>query len=456
MSVLNSENNDRRLDPEPVRFLKAGRIFTGEEWLHPGAMLVDENGAILEVSGQPEELARKYPEARVEDLGGLLVVPGTVNAHNHSFQSLMRGLGDDKDFFRWRDDGIYKYSLDFGPEEVYTGALLAFGEMALRGVTTVCDFFYLHNHGNASDRAVIKAAQDVGIRLVLARCMMDWQVSPPIYRETPQEAATHFRELAGEYKNHPMVKIIPAPHSPHAASAAMVQAGAALAEEFDTPWHIHVAEAPYEGEMTRRDYGLNPLAWLESLGVLSRRTSIVHGVWLEPAEIESLGRVGGSLIYNPSSNMFLGDGITPLPAYRTAGVNIALATDGGCSNNRVSVFGEMRQAALLQKVAYREPEIITAEEVFRWGTVGGGKALGLPLGELKPGLPADFVALDPADLSLQPLLLPLKNIVYSMESSAIHSVYVAGRAIIRQGQPVQNWQEDLAGRLRTLAAKWGY
>jgi 5-methylthioadenosine/S-adenosylhomocysteine deaminase len=182
----------------------------------------------------------------------------------------------------------------------------------------------------------------------------------------------------------------------------------------------------------------------------------VHGVWLEDSEIEALGAAGGSLIYNPSSNMFLGDGITPIPKYRAAGVNIALATDGGCSNNRVSVFGEMRQTSLLQKVTRREPEIVTAEEVFGWGTLGGAKACGLPVGQLTPGAPADFVALDPTDLSLQPLLLPLKNIVYSMESSAIHSVYVAGRPIVRQAQAISDWPEELASRLNTLAARWGY
>jgi 5-methylthioadenosine/S-adenosylhomocysteine deaminase len=286
--------------------------------------------------------------------------------------------------------------------------------------------------------------------------MMDWEVSPRIYREKPEEAVFNFRELAAEYSAHPLVKIIPAPHSPHAASVKMVLAGAQLAEEYGLPWHIHVAEAPYEGEMTREKYGLNPLDWLKSLGVISGRTCIVHGVWLEDSEIAELGEAGGSLIYNPSSNMFLGDGITPLPKYRDAGVNIALGTDGGCSNNRVSVFGEMRMAALLQKVANRQPEIITAEEVFRWGTQGGGKALSLPLGKLEPGAPADFVALNPSDLSLQPLLHPLKNIVYSMENSAIASVYVAGKAVVRGGKPDGDWPEELENRLKTLAARWGY
>src|SRR5690349_17036836 len=103
----NNQENSSALVPRSSFLIKAGRLFTGDEWLQPGAMLI-ANGTIVEV-GEPKKLEEKYPAARVEDLGEMLVVPGTVNAHNHSFQSLMRGLGDDKDFFRWRDDGIYKY-----------------------------------------------------------------------------------------------------------------------------------------------------------------------------------------------------------------------------------------------------------------------------------------------------------------------------------------------------------
>src|SRR5207249_1691762 len=167
--------------------------------------------------------------------------------------------------------------------------------------------------GNEAAQAAIRAAQRLGLRIVLARSMIDSDIPPPAYRESIDESVERCRALAAEFRSEPMVTIIPAPHSVHGASAAMIQAGAALAEELDSVWHIHVAEGEYEGRQTRERYGLPPLAWIHSLGVLTQRTCIVHGVWLEPAEIEQLGRCGGNLIYCPSSNMFLGDGITPLP-----------------------------------------------------------------------------------------------------------------------------------------------
>jgi cytosine/adenosine deaminase-related metal-dependent hydrolase len=92
------------------------------------------------------------PGDDVLDLGERLMLPGTINAHNHSFQSLLRGFGDDLDFLSWRERALYRYSPEIlrAPDGVYTGALLAFAEMALHGVTTVCDFFYLNDGGNRS------------------------------------------------------------------------------------------------------------------------------------------------------------------------------------------------------------------------------------------------------------------------------------------------------------------
>jgi cytosine/adenosine deaminase-related metal-dependent hydrolase len=76
----------------------------------------------------------------------------------------------------------------------------------------------------------------------------------------------------------------------------------------------------------------------------------VHACWFDEGERALLAERGGGLAYCPGSNMFLGDGVTDLVDLVARGVTIGLGTDGGCSNNRVSVFDEMRTAALLQKV----------------------------------------------------------------------------------------------------------
>ncbi|MEY8356595.1 amidohydrolase [Lachnospiraceae bacterium 54-53] len=388
----------------------------------------------------PDGLAVQYPLAKVERLENSAVVPGTVNAHNHSFQSLLRGIASDRPFLEWRDNALYKYSPAMNLDDIYAGAVFAFAEMMKCGVTTVSDFFYLHNFGTESDEAVIQAAKDVGIRLVLARTMYDWAGAPVGYRESVEQAVENTKKLALKYNGAGnMVKIIPAPHSLHGASPEMITAGHKLAHELGTGYHIHVAEEPFEVEEVKKAHnGFHTIEYLDTLGVVDEAMSIVHGVWLNSTEIELMGKKGASLIYCPSSNMFLADGITDIPKMLAAGVKIALGSDGACSNNRISVFEEMRMTSILQKAKTCDAMCVNYNQTFAMGTVNGAEILGLKTGALKSGYSADFVAIDMKHFSVQPLfstgeqLLP--NVVYSMQPEAIKLVVVNGKETVRNGE----------------------
>src|SRR6266545_6345355 len=134
--------------------------------------LVVQGGRIAG-TGTPDELRERFPDEPREDWGRVAVLPGTVNAHAHSFQALLRGFGDDLPFMAWRDRVLYPFSERLDREAIRTGALFDFAEMARAGITTVVDFFYLHDRGNENDLAVIEAAEEIGIRVVLARSMYD-------------------------------------------------------------------------------------------------------------------------------------------------------------------------------------------------------------------------------------------------------------------------------------------
>src|SRR5262249_34541533 len=179
-----------------------------------------EDGAITEVADALEPRG-----ARVVDWSGRAVVPGTVNAHNHSFQSLLRGFGDDLPFLEWRAKALYKYSPLLDADGLHTGALFAFGEMLLHGVTTVCDFFYINDGGNENASAIIAAAEKLGIRVVLARCFYDWDGAPAQYRESIATAVANFQTLAAAHPG----RVHAAPHSLHGASRGMIEAAAGCA-----------------------------------------------------------------------------------------------------------------------------------------------------------------------------------------------------------------------------------
>ncbi|TSB47615.1 amidohydrolase family protein [Alkalicoccobacillus porphyridii] len=434
------------------------KLFTASTMLVKGEFrynvgLIVKDGEIVDM-GLRTELETLYPSAEVVDFGHKAMVPGTVNAHNHSFQSLLRGMAVDVPFLQWRDEALYRCTPFLNEQAIYTGALFAFAEMMKCGVTTVADFFYVHNGGIRSDEAVIQAAKDIGIRLVFARTMYDWQGAPESYIETVRDAVKRTKQLAVRYQGDDMISIHPAPHSPHAASPEMIQAGHKLALELGTPFHIHVAEEPFEVEETLEKYSLRPVHYLDSLDVVDDNMIAIHLVWIDPSEIKLLGERKTSLAYCPSSNMFLSDGVTPIPDLLDAGVKIALGTDGACSNNRISVFEEMRMCSLLQKVSRLDGTCIDAKNVFQMGTTAGADLLKLETGELKIGLRADFAVLDVEDLSLLPNTELFANMVYSMQPTAITDVVVDGKLVVENRRLKKVSEHKLVRQVNQLVERW--
>jgi 5-methylthioadenosine/S-adenosylhomocysteine deaminase len=422
---------------------------------------------VLTETGWTRDRAITITGGRVADVGdvraaqagdvrlpGRALLPGTVNAHCHTFQTLLRGLGDDLDFMGWRDRVLYPFSDRLDQRAIVLGARLAFAEQLLHGVTTCVDFFYLQDDGNDNAEAVIEAARTMGIRLVLARTMYDWEGAPRRYRESVADAARRTGELIARHRGDPTTLVQPAPHSPHGASPAMIRAGWEVAEAADTPFHIHVAEGQYEGERTLREHGATSMRYLDTLGVLGPRTIAVHGVWLDDGEIALMGERRAALAYCPSSNMFLGDGITRVPEMIGAGVRIGLGTDGACTNNRASVFEEMRMTSLLQRVRLLDGTALAAERAFAMGTRDGAAMLGIDAGVIAAGSLADLVAVDLDHPSLHPPIDLLKNVVYAMSSQAITDVWVHGRRVVEDRHLVSADLDELLARARESTAGW--
>jgi 5-methylthioadenosine/S-adenosylhomocysteine deaminase len=422
-------------------------VLTDGGWQSGRAILV-EGGHVAAV----EHVHRVWPSDVT--LAGKALLPGTVNAHGHTFQSLLRGLGDDLDFMGWRDRVLYPFSEKLDRAAIALGAAFAFAEMLLHGVTTCAEFFYLQDDGNENAEAVIDAARRVGIRLVLARAMYDWEGAPRRYRETVADATRRTRELIAAHRGDATTRVHPAPHSPHGASAAMIRAGWEVAESEGTPFHIHVAEGRYEGERTLSEHGATPIRYLDRLGALGPRMIGVHCVWLDDDEIARMGARGAALAYCPSSNMFLGDGITRVPELLGAGVRVGLGTDGGSANNRLSVFEEMRMASLLQRVRLLDGSALSAELAFAMGTRTGASILGLDVGVIEPGKLADLVAVNLDDPSLHPRTDLLKSVVYAMSSRAVSDVWVHGRHVVASGRLTTVDEHELLARVAELTKGW--
>lgn len=438
------------------------------------AVLIDADGRIL-ATGPDERVPSPAGVVRKRYPGVLL--PGAVNAHSHAFQVLLRGRSDRAvDFRDWVDNHMYPLALEIDEEEIALGSRLAFAEMIRNGVTTVGEFFYLHNapesddcvpRGNANALRVVREGLDVGLRVHLLRCLYDRaeREGQRRFHEPAGAAVEATRELDRELADFPRASVSIAPHSLHGATADGIVAAAEWAAEVDRPFQIHVAEERHDVDFARREHGDTPGRVLADLGVVSERLCVVHGVWLDAEEIAALGEAGAKLAYNPISNMALGDGITDIEAMIRAGVTVGLGCDGPCANHQVNVWQEMRFAEWLQRVDKLRMKVVqaAAEDLargpsycFEMGTRNGGRILGLPVGEIAPGNWADMVVVDPLDLSLLPHgghdpETLLNNVVHSMAiRGAVRTVLVAGHEVLRDGRLTGIDEKELAHR----AARW--
>ena len=435
-----------------MKAIRAALVWVDGAFVAESAVLVDD----ARIQGVVASDA--VPEgASEEEWGNVAVVPGTVNCHGHAFQNLFKGFADDLRFENWRDDVLYPFSEDLDENAIYTGALFAFAEALLAGATTTVDFFYLHDAGNRTARAVLRAARDVGIRLVFARAFYDPDAAtkaPARYREPAPEAVARFLELARDAEADEMVSVQPAPHSLHAASPETIALALDAAERLDVPCHLHLAEAAYEVAQVEERYGSSPVRLLEREGLLRDRLVAVHAVWLDDEELDLVAASGAAVVHCPGANAFLGDGIARVPEMLARGIRVALGPDGGCANNKQSVFEEMRLASLFAKARLENGAALDAPIAFDLGTRAGGDVLGLPVGSIEAGKHADLVALDLDDLSLQPLATLQRQLVNSMQSTAIARVMVGGEVVVEHGRLVRVDRAELNRAIGAIAQKW--
>lgn len=413
--------------------VRCARALVGGELREDYAFVIRDGiiaaaGEFTEVRDAARDLdARAFPDDR-------LIVPGFINGHSHAYQILLRGWADDLPFAKWRSDALYRVVPQLTPEDVYWIFSLAFSEMLSAGITAVAEFFYLNGAGNEHAEAAIRAARESGIRLILARTWMDAEYAPPQFRESIELAAERTRELQ---KNHPEANVCVAPHSIHGASPKMIRAAAQFARDSNCMLHVHVAEAPYEGEETRNRHGKSPIALLDELGALNERSIAIHAIYIDESDRKLVAERGARVVHNPMTNQYLGDGICDIVGLQALGVPIGLGTD---ADVHPSLIEEMRAAALLQKIKHLDGAALSARAGFLMGTAHGANVLNARGGDLVAGNPADYVVLDASKIDAWSP--PLNALVYRGENGWVQATFVGGRRVY-VGEP-----SDLAQRAR--------
>jgi 5-methylthioadenosine/S-adenosylhomocysteine deaminase len=383
-----------------------------------------EDGVILELGA---DVAAQAGDG-VIDAGGAHLVPPLVNGHTHAAMTLFRGSGGDLPLMPWLEERIWPVEAKLDADDVYWGARLACAEMIRSGTTRFWDMYW---HPEATARAV----EESGIRAAIGAPLFDAAGSFEELRESA------LRSLEALSSCGPLVTPALAPHAIYTVSEESLRWIAELSAERRLPVQIHLSETEQEVQDCLAEHRERPAHYLDRLGLLSERTILAHGVWLDREELALVAERGATVVSNPAANMKLAvGGVFPYPAAKAAGVPVGLGTDGAGSNDSLDLLADLKLFALAQKHAAADPTAIEADEA--WAVATGGRAPMLGATPLQAGAPADFLLLrrDAPEVGIGDLS---SNLVYAAGGTAVDTTVVAGKVLMRSGE-IENLDEILA------------
>ena len=389
-----------------------------------------QDGHIVGVLPAAEARARFSPKERVT-LPSHVLIPGLVNLHCHAAMTLLRGYADDLPLMTWLKEYIWPAEGRLvSPAFVRDGTLLACAEMLRGGITCFNDMYFY-------PQAAAEAALGMGMRAALGIIVTEF---PTPYAD---DADDYFKKgllVRDEFAQEKLLSFCLAPHAPYTVSDRSFERVQTLAEQLDLPIHVHLHETATEVDESVARHGVRPLERLDRLGLVSPRLIAVHGVHLNEDELALLARNGASLAHCPTSNMKLASGIAPIASAAARGVNLGLGSDGAASNNRLDLFQEMRQAALLAKVSRGDAAVLDAHQVLSMATLGGARALGLEtrIGSIVQGKEADLCAVNLGAPELAPCYHPVSHLIYAAGREHVSHVWVAGAPRVIEGKLLQN------------------
>jgi cytosine/adenosine deaminase-related metal-dependent hydrolase len=366
---------------------------------------------------------------RVVNAAGSFLLPGFVQTHIHLCQTLFRGYADDLALLEWLKQRIWPMEAAHTPTSLAAAARLAAAELLLGGTTSVLTMETVHDTD-----AVFEAVEPIGLRAVIAKCMMDADRDVPA-RLLEKTAASIDESLALAARWHGRangrLRAAFAPRFAPSCSRELLEAVAALSSERRLLVHTHASENRDEIALVKSLTGRSNIHYLDHVGLTSHRLCLAHCVWADESERDVLAGKRVNVLHCPGSNLKLASGIAPVVDMRRRGICVSLGADGAACNNELDMFKEMRLAAGLQAIT-NGAGALPARDVRWMATRDGARTLGLEdeLGSIEVGQRADLILIDRDRPHLASAPDPISAIVYAARPTDVRTTIVDGRIVV--------------------------
>lgn len=442
-NVRETRERERERDDARGRVLiRGGRILTMSDEI--GDL---ETGDLLVVDGEIVAIAhsiqpRRYDE--IIDASGMIVIPGYVNAHQHLWESLVRGLSSNADGQEHRALVLDPLPIRLTPRAVYVGTLLGALECLSSGTTTIQNWD-LGSLTLDHAKAAVDALADSGVRALHSFSTAQPNQNDP----TSPPSESDFRRLVTYMDEYPLV-------SPHMGArnptnrppeiVELVRRSFVVARELGLTISLHA------GLPTSR---ATP-ALLLSENLLGPDVLLVNGSAFTDAEMAIVASHGAWIITAPENEAQLG-APTPLRTMLSAGI-APVVTPDSIAYSPADLPAQLRvllQLAREKNVRTDDDEMLTFADVFRYGNVNPARALGLGnrVGSLAVGRPADIALVDTRDVNTWGTTDPYTQLVQMTHPGNVHTVMVAGKIVKRHGQLTQHNLPRLRQEARRIQSR---
>ncbi len=434
-------------------FLEGGTLIGLEDRgdVRPATDLYAENGTVAALGPQARAQASR-PGEPVErlDVRGKWMLPGFVQAHLHLCQTLLRNGPEDQELLPWLSSHVWPGEAALDADTMAVSARLGLSECLASGVTAILDMGTVRH----SD-ALFRAAARSGIRYTGGNALMDDpRTTPEALSASGEEGLLETEQLIADWhgRERGRLRVAVQPRFAVVCTDGLLRRAARLASEKGLTVNTHVSESASECALVLERTGRESIAYLDEVGLLTRRTCVAHAVHTGEPQWRLLAERGTSVVHCPSANAKLSSGICPVEGLAVAGVRVALGSGAAACNDRLDPFAEMRLAAFLSRL--RAPAgLLSAFTVLRMATAEGARALDLPgLDGLSPGARADIAILDPeAGWSLPDSWSgePHATIVYAMGRENVFATVVDGVVRYRAGDPTVGGLKPSASEVRS-------
>ncbi|MCR5322692.1 MAG: putative aminohydrolase SsnA [Lachnospiraceae bacterium] len=439
-----------------------GRVITRDtemSFIEKGGVVCD--GKLIVEVGDYDPLRSKYPDAEFIDAKGGLIMPGLINAHNHIYSAMSRGISINgyapKGFLDILDGMWWTLDRHLDLEATHYSAAATYIDCIKNGCTTIFDHHASFGEIPGSLFAIAEESVRYGIRSCLCyetsdrdgeeKCEqavkenIDFINYCRKLKDNGQTAEKDADLLAGTFGMHAQFTL-----SDKTLEKCVSEAPS------DCGFHIHVAEGIEDLHDSLHKHHKRIVDRLHDFGILGSHTILGHCIYINDHEMDLIRDTDTMVVHNPESNMGNAVGCPPTMKIMSKGILTGLGTDGYTND----MFESMKVANVLHKHNLCDPTVAWGEVpqmLFENNALMGARFFSTPIGKLKAGYSADVITLDYDPLTPMDGSNCNGHILFGISGRYVTSTVCAGRVLMKDQEVLGVDEEAFYAHCREVSRR---